>query len=629
MPPVRMMGDGRKAKNPKKTVSRLLRYMGRYKATLIVVVCCILFSAIAQAVSSASLGTLVDDYVTPMLRGEDVNLIGFLCLMAGIYLVGIISVFLYSFLMVKVGQGTQKTIRDQMFTHMQKLPIRYFDTNQVGDIMSRYTSDIDTLRQMVGQSIPHCFSSIITLIVVFIAMLRASWILTLVILVTVSGILLITVKIVGKAGKHFIGQQRALGAVNGFVEEMINGQKVVKVFNHEHVAKEQFDKLNEELQHNAYTAGKLSNMMGPVNNNLGYIQYAILAIVGGIIVVVSEGDFLTLGNLMTFMLLSRTFNQPISQVSNQINSIVMALAGAERIFELMDEVPETDEGYVTLVNAKEDENGNLTECSERTGRWAWKHPHQADGTVTYTELKGDIVMDMVDFSYVPEKQVLYDITLYAHPGQKIAFVGATGAGKTTITNLINRFYDIADGKIRYDGININKIKKADLRRSLGVVLQETNLFTGTVMDNIRYGRLDATDEECIEAAKLSNAHEFIIRLPHGYDTELTGNGASLSQGQRQLLAIARAAVADPPVMILDEATSSIDTRTEKLVQQGMDALMKGRTTFVIAHRLSTVMNSDCIMVLDKGRIIERGTHEDLIAEKGTYYQLYTGAFELE
>ena len=404
---------------------------------------------------------------------------------------------------------------------------------------------------------------------------------------------------------------------------------MVKVFTHEQTAKDEFDKLNEELCRNAYTAGRLTNMMGPVNNNLGYIQYAVLAVVGGIIVVASEGTMITLGNLMTFMLLSRSFNMPISQISNQINSIVMALAGAERIFELMDETPEVDNGYVTLVNAKIDENGNITESAERTGRWAWKHPHKAEGTITYTELKGDITMYNVDFGYVPEKTVLHDVTLYAYPGQKIAFVGATGAGKTTITNLINRFYDIDDGKIRYDGININKICKADLRRSLGVVLQDTNLFTGTVMDNIRYGKLDATDEECIAAAKLANAHDFIVRLPKGYDTELTGNGASLSQGQRQLIAIARAAVADPPVMILDEATSSIDTRTEKLVQDGMDALMKGRTVFVIAHRLSTIMNSDCIMVLDHGRIIERGTHDDLIAEKGTYYQLYTGAFELE
>ena len=632
MPPMRFSKDGRKARDPKKTLLRLISYMKGYVPHLLVVLVCIIISAIAQTRGSENIGNLVDDYIMPMVASGSSDFAPLVKYLTGIGLIfaaGMIANFLQQYLMVPVTQGTQKVIRDEMFTKMQRLPLRYFDSNTAGNIMSRYTSDIDTLRQMISQSIPQAFSSVITLLVVFIAMLKASWILTIVTMLTVVGIMFITLTVVGKAGKYFIGQQKSLGAVNGYVEEMINGQKVVKVFTHEEVCKEEFDKLNDELCHNAYTAGRLTNMMGPINNNLGYVQYSILAIVGGILVVKSGGKLLELGDLMTFMLLSRTFNQPISQISNQINSIVMALAGAERIFELMDVEAEVDEGYVTLVNANIDENGNITESEDRTGHWAWKHPHKAEGTVTYKELKGDIVMDMVDFGYVPEKTVLHDITLYARPGQKIAFVGATGAGKTTITNLINRFYDIADGKIRYDGININKIKKADLRRSLGVVLQDTNLFTGTVMENIRYGRLDATDEECIQAAKLANAHDFIMRLPLGYDTELTGNGGNLSQGQRQLLAIARAAVADPPVMILDEATSSIDTRTEKLVQDGMDALMHGRTVFVIAHRLSTIMNSDCIMVLDHGRIIERGTHDDLIAQKGTYYQLYTGAFELE
>ena len=632
MPPVKMRGDGRMAKNPKQTIARLLSYMGSYRKTMFIVVVCIILSAVAQAASSSSLGTLVDNYITPMLSQASPDyapLVRFLCMMACIYLVGMFASFLYNYLMVEVGQGTQKTIRDEMFTHMQTLPIRYFDTHPAGDVMSRYTSDIDTLRQMLSQSIPQCISSIATLIVVFIAMLITSPILTVILLLTVSAIIFVTKVVAGKSASFFIGQQRALGAVNGYVEEMINGQRVVKVFCHEQTCKEEFDALNDKLRENAFLAGAYSNIMGPVNNNLGYLQYAVLAIVGGLLAVYSGGSLLTLGKLISFLTLSRSFNQPISQVSNQINSIVMALAGAERIFELMDEECEEDHGYVTLVNPKIDDNGNITETPERTGRWAWKHPHKAEGTVTYTELKGDITMFNVDFGYIPEKTVLHDVTLYANPGQKIAFVGATGAGKTTITNLINRFYDIADGKIRYDNININKIRKPDLRRSLGVVLQETNLFTGTVMDNIRYGKLDATDEDCIYAAKLANAHDFITRLPQGYNTILTGNGASLSQGQRQLIAIARAAVADPPVMILDEATSSIDTRTEKLVQDGMDALMKGRTVFVIAHRLSTVMNSDCIMVLDQGRIIERGTHDDLIAQKGIYYQLYTGAFELE
>ena len=631
MPPAKMHGDGRKARNPKQTLQRLLGYMLKYWPILILVFVCIFVNAIASSQGSVALGRLVDDFILPMVANGSSDfapVVSFLVELAVIYVIGIIASFLLNFLMVGVTQGIQKLIRDDMFARMQRLPLRYFDSNAAGDIMSRYTSDVDTMRQMISQSIPQTVSSLTTLFVLLYRMITTSWMLTCVCMLTVVGIIFVTKFLAGKSGKFFIGQQRALGAVNGYIEEMVNGQKVVKVFSHEDTCKEEFDELNEKLRQNAYSAGKFANMMGPINNNLGYVQYAVLAIVGGFIVVSSEGTLLTLGKLMAFMMLSKTFNMPINMISNQINSVIMALAGAERVFDLMDQPEEADNGYVTLVNAKEDENGNLTECEERTGRWAWKHPH-GDGTLTYTELKGDIVMEMVDFAYVPEKQVLYDVTLYARPGQKIAFVGATGAGKTTITNLINRFYDIADGKIRYDGININKIKKQDLRRSLGVVLQDTNLFTGTVMENIRYGRLDATDEECIEAAKLANAHDFITRLPEGYNSELANNGANLSQGQRQLIAIARAAVADPPVMILDEATSSIDTRTEKLVQDGMDKLMQGRTTFVIAHRLSTVMNSDCIMVLDHGHIIERGSHEDLIAEKGTYYQLYTGAFELE
>ena len=632
MPPVKMRGDGRMAKNPKKTFLRLLSYLKNYIPTLVIVLGCILATAYASITGSRALGNLVDDFILPMVASGSTDfapLIRYIMQIACVFVVGMIASFFQSYLMVGVTQGIQKTIRDEMFTKMQSLPLRYFDSNTAGNIMSRYTSDIDTLRQMISQSIPQSVSSVVTLIAVFAAMLAESWILTIVSMITVVGVVFVTKTLAGKAGKFFIGQQKSLGAVNGYIEEMITGQKVVKVFNHEEVCKEEFDRLNDTLRDNAFSAGKFSNMMGPINNNLGYVQYAILAIVGGIVVVKSNATLLSLGSLMTFMTLSRNFNQPINQISNLLNSIIMALAGAERVFDLMDQEPEVDEGYVKLVNAKIDENGNITETPERTGHWAWKHPHKAEGTVTYTELKGDITMFNVDFGYVPEKTVLHDVTLYARPGQKIAFVGATGAGKTTITNLINRFYDIDDGKIRYDNININKICKADLRRSLGIVLQETNLFTGTVMENIRYGKLDATDEECIQAAKLANAHDFITRLPQGYDTELTGNGASLSQGQRQLIAIARAAVADPPVMILDEATSSIDTRTEKLVQDGMDALMKGRTVFVIAHRLSTIMNSDCIMVLDHGRIIERGTHEDLIAEKGTYYKLYTGVFELE
>ena len=633
MAPPRMMGDGRKAKDPKKTILRILKYMLQYKLTIFFVLLCILTTALVSAISSTALGDLVDDYILPMVRTGSTDfspIFRFLVGLACVFLVGILASFLQSFLMVRVTQGIQKQLRNDMFTKMQTLPLRYFDSNTAGNIMSRYTGDIDTLRQMISMSIPQAISAIATLVVLLITMLIKSWILTIVSMITIFCVIFATKFLAGKSAKYFIGQQKSLGALNGYIEEMISGQKVIKVFNHEEAAKADFDRRNEELCANAYAAGKFSNMMGPINNNLGYVQYAILAIVGGILCVtmVAGQPLLSLGSLMSFMILSRNFNMPINQISMQLNAIIMALAGAERIFELMDQEPEADEGYVTLVDAHIAEDGTITEADTHTGHWAWKHPH-GDGSLTYTELKGDITMHNVDFGYVPEKQVLCDVTLYANPGQKIAFVGATGAGKTTITNLINRFYDIADGKIRYDGININKIRKSDLRRSLGVVLQETNLFTGTVMDNIRYGNLTATDEACIEAAKLANAHDFITRLPKGYDTELTGNGASLSQGQRQLIAIARAAVADPPVMILDEATSSIDTRTEKLVQDGMDKLMAGRTVFVIAHRLSTVKNSNCIMVLDHGRIIERGTHDDLIAEKGTYYQLYTGAFELE
>ena len=624
---------GKRPKGPKnigKTIKRLLSYVTeRYKLRLLVVVLCIFLSALAGVIGSLFLRTLIDDYIAPLSQMEHPVFTGLLhaiLIMGVIYLAGVIAGWAYNILMVVIAQGVQKKIRDEMFAHMQSLPIKYFDTHNHGDIMSHYTNDIDTLRQMISQSLPQMFSSIITVVTVFFAMLATSLHLTVFVLVFIVFMMYLTKKIGGKSATFFMKQQVSLGVLNGYIEEMINGQKVVKVFCHEEQAKESFDKLNEDLRQNATDANRFANIFMPIMGNLGNMQYACIAILGGAMAISGIGG-LTLGAIASFLQLSRSFTMPINQVSQQINSVAMALAGAERIFQLMDEKPEYDEGYVTLVNAKED-NGTLVETEESTGIWAWKHPH-SDGTLTYTKLEGDVRFYDVDFGYVEGKTVLHDVSLYAEPGHKIAFVGATGAGKTTITNLINRFYDIADGKIRYDGININKIKKSDLRRSLGIVLQDTNLFTGTVIENIRYGKLDATEEEVIRAAKLANAHDFIMRLPKGYQTELAGDGANLSQGQRQLLSIARSAVANPPVMILDEATSSIDTRTEAIVQKGMDGLMKGRTVFVIAHRLSTVQNSDAIMVLEYGRIIEKGNHEKLIMEKGRYYQLYTGAFELE
>ena len=600
---------------------------------------CILGNTIASVTASTFIKTLIDDYITPMIGQINPDFSGLLTqlvYMACIYGVGMVCGYLYNRLMVVVAQGVLKNVRDDMFAHMQTLPIRYFDTHSHGEIMSHYTNDTDTLRQMIAQALPQVFSSMISIVAVFVAMLSQSLWLTLTVVLFTMLIMWVTGRVSGKSGKFFVKQQQSLASVNGYIEEMMNGQKVVKVFCHEGKAVEEFDRRNEELCLNATEANRFANILGPINNNMGHILYVILAVIGaglslsGVINVSlsGAGGAVTLGMIASFLTLSRSFVMPISQVSQQLSSVIMALAGAERIFRLMDEPSEADEGYVTLVNAKRDENGQLCESDHRTGLWAWKHPH-SDGTTTYTELKGDIVLDDVDFGYTPEKIVLHDISIYAKPGQKIAFVGATGAGKTTITNLLTRFYDIADGKIRYDGININKIKKDDLRHSLGMVLQDVNLFTGTVMENLRFGNPDATDEECIEAAKLVNADGFIRMLPQGYDTVLTGDGSGLSQGQRQLISIARAAVEDPPVMILDEATSSIDTRTESIVQQGMDSLMCGRTVFVIAHRLSTVRNSDAIMVLDHGRIVERGGHDDLIAQHGLYYQLYTGAFELE
>ncbi len=618
------------AKVNKDVVKRLMSYIGHYKLRFAAVLICIVVNALAMVSCSLYLQTLIDSYITPLLQAATPDfapLFRSILIMGCIYAVGILACLFYNRTMVSIAQGTLKRIRDEMFEHMQTLPIRYFDTHTHGDIMSHYTNDTDTLRQMLAQSIPQMFSSLITIISVFFAMLFTSWQLTIFVLCFVFIMLQVTGRVAGKSGYYFIRQQKALGDVNGYIEEMINGQKVIKVFCHEEKAKEIFDQKNEELCKDASAANSFANILMPIMGNLGNLQYVLLATIGGTMALGGVGG-MTIGTIASFLQLSRSFMNPISQISNQLNMVVMALAGAERIFKLMDEEPEVDEGYVTLVNAKYDENGELTESKERTGLWAWKHPH-GDGTLTYTKMRGEVRFYDVDFGYNEEKIVLHNISLYAEPGQKVAFVGSTGAGKTTITNLINRFYDLADGKIRYDDININKIKKADLRRSLGVVLQETNLFTGTIMENIRYGKLDATDEEVYAAAKLANADDFIRLLPNGYDTVITGNGGSLSQGQRQLIAIARAAVADPPVMILDEATSSIDTRTEAIVQRGMDGLMNGRTVFVIAHRLSTVRNSDVIMVLEQGRIIERGSHDKLIAEKGKYYQLYTGAFELE
>lgn len=632
------MKGGPKAKNAKGTVSRLFRFLFKYyKSYLVIVGICILLSAVSGTVSSLFLNKIVLIITEGLKVGYSAiyaRLLRIILTMIGFYLVGIISSFVYTRLMAIVTQGFLNKMRQNMFGSMQSLPIKYFDTHTHGDIMSYYTNDIDTLRQLISQSMPQLFTSALTIIALICYMLYLSVWMTLLVFLGVFAMMMVTKKVGGSSAKYFVKQQKSIGAVEGYIEELINGQKVVKVFCHEEESEKAFDKINEQLFSDAENANKFANILMPIMNNIGNILYVLIAFVGGLLILFGvpnlslSGQAISVAVVVPFLNMTRQFTMSISQVSQQINSVVMAMAGTERIFELMDQNPEFDDGYVTLVNAAEDENGNITESEKRTGIWAWRHPH-SDGTVTYTKLTGDVRLYDVDFGYVPDKIVLHNIDIYAEPGQKIAFVGATGAGKTTITNLINRFYDIADGKIRYDGININKIKKADLRRSLGIVLQDVNLFTGTVMENIRYGRLDATDEECIAAAKLANAHGFIEMLPEGYNTVLTGDGSGLSQGQRQLISIARAAVADPPVMILDEATSSIDTRTEAIVQKGMDRLMQGRTVFVIAHRLSTVQNSDVIMVLDHGRIIERGSHKKLIEQKGTYYQLYTGAFEME